>query len=466
MATSKVRFLFGSLEKFNLLETKDPMALYFITDEQTGNVYLYKGDKLYASDELASSIANGLMSSEDKVNLDELVANAITELQPVDGSVVVVDGNKIKVSLSSDAKNALTLKDDGLYVDKSIDIEDIPSYEIERQLDESDFQAVYKLKKTIKGESVYVGDAINIPKDLVISSGSLEIVKEDNIPYIDAKVGDYYLDIVLNSPESDHIYIPVNGLVDVYKASDGLQLVDGTFSVNLGSETNGLHFVDGTLNLALATNDSAGVMSAVDKGNLDKLIALDIPTTYGIAYEVSSKPTGTLVNYNGKEIRIMCPADTEWALQNVGEGGDSSKYYIGFKAYAPSSDVVSFKESLDKIMTDQTMYYFEDNDFAGVDENGRKYSIVWLPVAKRNDDNTWTYYGSSSTSNKLIGWYYNVEWYNASGVCIASDLIKINLANEDCANNIEPYYMSSYVTDTELKTAISDVSAVITWDEL
>ena len=38
MATSKVRFLFGSLEKFNLLETKDPMALYFITDEKTGEV--------------------------------------------------------------------------------------------------------------------------------------------------------------------------------------------------------------------------------------------------------------------------------------------------------------------------------------------------------------------------------------------------------------------------------------------
>ena len=83
---------------------------------------------------IASSIANGLMSSEDKINLDELVKNAITELQPVDGSLVV-DGNKIKVALSSDAKNALTLKDDGLYVDKSIDIEDIPSYVIEKQLE-------------------------------------------------------------------------------------------------------------------------------------------------------------------------------------------------------------------------------------------------------------------------------------------------------------------------------------------
>ena len=183
-------------------------------------------------------------------------------------------------------------------------------------------------------------------------------------------------------------------------------------------------------------------------------------------YEVSDKPIGTIVNYYDHEIRIMCHADTEWNLQNVGEGGDSSKYYIGFKAYAPSSDVVSFKESLSTTMTDQTMYYFEDNDFAGIDSNGRKYSIIWLPVAKHNEDGSWTYYGSSSTYNKFIGWHYCVEWYNADGICVASGLIRINLANEDCMSSVEPYYMANYVTDAELESAISNVSATMSWDEL
>ena len=200
-------------------------------------------------------------------------------------------------------------------------------------------------------------------------------------------------------------------------------------------------------------------MSAIDKAELDKLVALDIPTTYGAAYEVSNKPTGTLVNYNGKEIRVMCPSDTEWSLQQVGEGGDSSRYYIGFRAYAPSSDVNSFKESLDTTMTDQTMYYFIDNEFAGIDSNGRKYSIVWLPVAKHNDDDTWTYYGANSTSDKLIGWNYCVEWYNADNVCVASDLIRINLSNEDIHAAIEPYYMSKYATTDEMNAAFS-------WGEL
>lgn len=458
MASSNVRFFFGTLAKYQALESKDPLALYFLTDEETGKVYLYKGSQLYASDALASAIADGWMSKEDKINLDNLVANAITGLTPVDGSIVVTDGNKIGVKLSEEAGNILSLKSDGLYVDASGSI-DVPDYSIEKQADSGNAVAIYKLKKTVGAESSYVGDEITIPKDLVISSGSLEVVAEADVPYAGAVVGDPYLDIVLNNVDSDHIYIPVKGLVDTYSAGDGLQLVGGKFSVNLGSTTNGLHFVDGTLNLALATKDAAGAMSAIDKAELDKLVALDIPTTYGAAYEVSNKPTGTLVNYNGKEIRVMCPSDTEWSLQQVGEGGDSSRYYIGFRAYAPSSDVNSFKESLADTMTDQTMYYFVDNDFAGIDSNGRKYSIVWLPVAKHNDDDTWTYYGSNSTSDKLIGWNYCVEWYNADGVCVASDLIRINLSNEDIHAAIEPYYMSKYATTDEMNAAIS-------WGEL
>ena len=473
MATNVKFYFTNDLAKYNALETKDPFSLYFIEDEATGYKALYKGENLMAVGSDASTLASGLMSAKDKQKLDDLVTSGggISNLQAVDGSLVITDGadgkKNIAVALSTEAGNILSLKGDGLYVDTTgVSADDVPSYEIEKQADSGDAVAVYKLKKTVGTESSYVGDAITIPKDLVISSGSLEIVAETDVPYVGAVIGEPYLDIVLSNADSDHIYIPVKGLVDTYKAGDGLQLVDGTFSANLGPSSNGLHFVDGTLNLALATSTTAGALSAVDKVALDKLIALDIPTTYGAAYEISNKPTGTLVNYNGKEIRVMCPVDTEWALQNVGEGGDSSKYYIGFKAYAPSSDVVSFKESLAKTMTDQTMYYFEGNEFAGIDSNGRKYSIVWLPVAKHNDDDTWTYYGANSTANKLIGWDYCVEWYDANGVCVASDLIRINLANEDCVHSIEPYYMSSYVTDTQLETAIADVSASMSWGEL
>lgn len=160
-------------------------------------------------------------------------------------------------------------------------------------------------------------------------------------------------------------------------------------------------------------------------------------------YEVAYKPENTRINITDYEIRIMCPADTKWELQNSGPNSNPNSYYIGFKAYAPE-DAVGFKEDLAEIIADTKMYYFENNDFAGIDDNGRKYSIVWLPVASYDPDTaTWSYYGSKSSANKYIGWYYTVEWYNANNKVISSNTIRINLSNENCHNNQEPYFMGS-----------------------
>ena len=165
-----------------------------------------------------------------------------------------------------------------------------------------------------------------------------------------------------------------------------------------------------------------------------------------IKYEISNKPAEALVDYRDKEIRILCPTDTQWELQNVGENGDASRYYVGFKAYAPNDNVVSFKEDLAKTITDETMYYFVDNEFAGIDVYGRKYSIVWLPVASYDKATaTWTYAGINSSTSRYLGWYYSVEWYDANGKLVDSDTIRINLTNEACHNSIEPFYMGSVI---------------------
>lgn len=177
-----------------------------------------------------------------------------------------------------------------------------------------------------------------------------------------------------------------------------------------------------------------------------------------VKYEISSKPVGTLVDYREKEIRVMCPVDTTWTLQNSGEGADASVYYIGFKAYAPNDSVVSFKEDLAEVIADDTMYYFEGNDFAGIDAYGRKYSIVWLPVARYSESTkTWSYYGVNSSSSRYIGWYYSVEWYDAGGKVISSDTIRINLSNESCHNAVEPYFMGSVVKGVKVGGTLLDI---------
>lgn len=162
----------------------------------------------------------------------------------------------------------------------------------------------------------------------------------------------------------------------------------------------------------------------------------------GTSYELVSAPKGTLFSIKEDELRIMCPKDTKWTFQQSGEGADKNCYYIGIKIFAPSSSIYGFKEDLSEIIMDDTMYYFENNDFAGIDDYGRKYSLVWLPVARFDESTqTWSYYGATSSTKKYTGWYYSVEWYNAQEFKVSTHSIRINLSNEECHNNIEPYYM-------------------------
>ena len=176
----------------------------------------------------------------------------------------------------------------------------------------------------------------------------------------------------------------------------------------------------------------------------------EVRNTYErIKYEISHKPEGTIVSYRENEIRVMCPANTKWVKQSVGATGNANMYYMGFKAYAPEG-AVSFKEGDRGVIIDE-MFDFT-GDYAGTDKFGRNYSICWLALASYNEaSDTWTYFGKNSSTEKYIGWDYIVEWYNADGVVIDSDKIRINLSNEECHYSNEPYYMANVMKEVETK---------------
>lgn len=103
---------------------------------------------------------------------------------------------------------------------------------------QSDYSAVYHLQKN--GSNV--GDAINIPKDMVVSSGSVQTVTTPDEPYAGAQVGDKYIDLVLANTANEHVYIPVKDLVDIYTAGDGISVSEyNTISAKL-SATGSLTF--------------------------------------------------------------------------------------------------------------------------------------------------------------------------------------------------------------------------------
>lgn len=268
---------------FDALETKDSLALYWIIETSE----LYKGDQLFGTGALATQSAAGLLSPEDKAKLDSLVAGStgLSGLTPVDGTLVIADtedgGKSIGVAISAEVGNVLTKKADGLYVD-SVGSADLPSYSIEKQIAAEDgYSASYKMVKTVGDESSYVGDVINIPKDMVLQSATLETVTENDAPYAGAVVGDPYIKMTFNDANGSSIYVPVKGLVDTYVAGDGIEIVDNKISVKIATESHGLVAVDGSMAMLLATAQNDGAMSKEDKAFIDS-----IPSIYATSEEL------------------------------------------------------------------------------------------------------------------------------------------------------------------------------------
>lgn len=258
-----VRFYFGAQAKYDALQEKNSLALYFIEDTQR----LYKGEILIASGANASALAAGLMSAEDKIRLDNLATSAVTGLSPVDGSVVISAGDggskQIGVGLSRVDGNILSIRQDGLYAASA-------SYTMEKQpVAEDGYEATYRLKRTDGDADSYVGDAINIPKDRVLQSAVLKTVEVADAPYEGAEVGDQYIDMAFNDEASSHIYVPLGDIGN-----------DITTEIKIDNgNANGLSYVDGTgLALALASAESNGAMSKEMFSAVDGLLKLDLAT--------------------------------------------------------------------------------------------------------------------------------------------------------------------------------------------
>ncbi|GAB1826819.1 hypothetical protein [Turicimonas sp. TL08] len=116
-------------------------------------------------------------------------------------------------------------------VNKKVNIE-IPAaaeYSIAKAASADDgFSATYYLTKD--GEQV--GQKINIPKDMVVQSGTVKTCETADAPLEGLKVGDKYIDLVLANAEDSHIYIKVTDLVDVYTPGEGINIENNQVSVD------------------------------------------------------------------------------------------------------------------------------------------------------------------------------------------------------------------------------------------
>ena len=295
---------------------------------------------------------------------------------------------------------------------------------------------------------------VELQENVSVLQGDVENIGEQvNILNGDETVEGSVLKVV-----KDEINAFANEISDDGKINTIKELVD--YVSSHGGETQAiLADVDKIKGLVGEMSVKSQIDAAIaNSGHLTKAEAA--ATFQRAKFEIFSKPNGALVTYGDKEIRVMCPVDTQWEKQTVGATGNANMYYMGFKAYAPEG-AVSFKEG-DRGQIIDEMYTFDD-DFAGVDALGRKYSVCWFALASYDEGtDTWTYFGENSSAEKYIGWTYVVEWYDANGGVISFDTVRINLSNEDCHSIIEPYYIGVMKKDIEtvIEEKVKEIDSV------
>ena len=145
----------------------------------------------------------------------------------------------VAAKLSADADNALTLADDGLKVVIPAAVE----YSIVKAENSGDYAAVYNLTK----DGAIVGASINIPKDMVVKSGSV--------------VGNEIV-LVLNDEESTEIKIPVDSLIEYVTSGSA---TGDMVVVNVSDDHKVTATItDGTITLAKLTTE---VQTAIGKAH-------------------------------------------------------------------------------------------------------------------------------------------------------------------------------------------------------
>lgn len=119
----------------------------------------------------------------------------------------------VAIKLSAKANNALTLEsgagEEGLYVN----VPNGDSYNITKDTTDNNYAAVYHLTKNGTNQ----GAAIEIPKDMVVSSGTVETKSTSG----DWGAAGTYIKLVLANANNDIIYIPVDSLIEYVTSGSG-----------------------------------------------------------------------------------------------------------------------------------------------------------------------------------------------------------------------------------------------------
>ena len=236
----------------------------------------------------------------------EAVAKARLESVEAGDNSVTIAGSatepSVAVKISKAAGNALSLADDGLKV--KIPEVKVPKYSLVKDKTAADGDvATYHLTK----DGVNEGVAINIPKDLVVASGSVITAVEGKLPEGVTEAGTY---IQLNLANSDKpLYINVGSLIEYVTGGSG---ENDAIQINVSSDT---HKVTANVKNGSLTKEmlAAGVVASLGKADS------------AVQTVVAGNTNGT-IKVDGTEIAVAGLQDAAFAT--VKSINDTAQGYV------------------------------------------------------------------------------------------------------------------------------------------
>ena len=233
-----------------------------------------------------------------------LANSKVASVKAADKSITVAGtatAPTVKVALSAAEGNALELAADGLKV--TIPEVTVPAYSM-KKLDTatSGMSASYQLTKDGAG----IGAIIDIPKDMVVESGTVETYIAGHLPAGVAEPGTYIV-LTLANATSDKLYIPASGLIEYVTGGSG---ENDAIQINVTADT---HKVTATVKEGSLTKTmlSTEVQGLLDKANT-AVQAITIGSTNGT------------ISVDGKDVEVKGLADAAYAtvtsLNTTAEG--------------------------------------------------------------------------------------------------------------------------------------------------
>ena len=216
------------------------------------------GNEESAIKKLASTTASG-----DVIND---IVDIKSKLIETAGNGLEIDGKTISLVLNPAENNALKLDENGLFT----------SVTVAKNAETGAYE--------LKVNDVVVGDAIDIPKDKVVKSGTVETYEEGNLPTGVTTAGTYIKLVFENS--TSPVYINVKDLVDIYTGKTGTDIaVNVSFDSEAGHKVISANLTDSiTTKINNAVN---GITEATPEDLADGQTAINVSKNDGTSDDIT-----------------------------------------------------------------------------------------------------------------------------------------------------------------------------------